>query len=151
MSPSGYVEVDINPQTTRGRDTETGRFIAEVTAGAARAVQEAAQEGVQIARGIYAQSGYRWTLSFHVDGLGETAQIVAQGEWAEAAEFGIPAHFIAPHDPETHLYNEEDGFGPIWPAGAGVTHTGTQAMHMIQTAGTDVAQTFDQILIKNLP
>lgn len=146
---AGFVEVGLTEGRIQGRDA-LGQFTSEVERACDGAAQTAAVQGASEAEAIYG-GRYQWRINFHADGGGGEWNIVASGQWAEAAEFGIPPHPITPHDPTTHLYNPTEDFGPIYPAGAGVMHSGTDELRMVETAGDIVAHEFEGLLVSYLP
>jgi hypothetical protein len=145
MAGLGWVEIELHEGVGQRRN-ELGQFTSEVERGCSAAAFNASQRGAALARAIYGGSGYGWSISFDASSSG----FGASGQWAEAAEFGIPAHPISPHG-NYPLVNEEEGFGPIMPPGRGVMHSGTDDLHMIEQAGEQIAAEFADILDVHLP
>jgi len=138
--------IDIEARKTRFNNSDTGRFEYEVTEGTREAVLDATSQGAEQAASYYAGSGLGWAIAF----TGGLDAIIASGQWAEAAEFGIPAHPIFPHG-RYPLENREEGFGPIFPPGRGVFHPGTPEVAMVRSAGDEIADEFGDILRVHLP
>lgn len=143
--------IEISGRKTRFNNADTGRFEWEVTAGTEAAVKEASEIGARSAAEIYGGSGLGWHLIFRGDD-----GIHCGGQWAEAAEFGIPGHII---DTDKYsLYNADEGFPSVINPRTGkpirvqrVNHPGTPEVAMVRSAGDEVAAMFDQILVDNLP
>lgn len=151
---AGFVEVEVKTRSgsVQVRD-ELGRFTSEVERGCEAAAERGSQMGRDIAAEIFDGAGVFQGAVFFTAGDNDFA---AEGQWAEAAEFGIPPHSISTD--KYSLYNPEEGFPSVINQRTGkpmqvqhVNHPGTPEIAMIRSAGDEVAAAFEGILDVYLP
>jgi len=152
MPTLGYVEIRPARGWERRERNELGQFQGSVEAGIAAANEQIANDIEDLANSFYMGTGLGWAVRYQAVGGGSHWEVHAEGQWAEAAEFGIPAHIIAPHG-KWPLKNKEEGFGPILPPGRAVRWKPDRATphHILERAGDSVSTFARGIVVSYLP
>lgn len=150
----GYVEIHLQRSMELERDDEG--FVEQVEQGSNMAAYNAARRGASLANALYGASGLGWHIDIFASGGQGDWDITARGQWAEAAEFGIPDHSISTE--KWSLYNEDYPFPSVIderfdrPAQIQhVNHPGVMEVGMIGHAGDEIADSFEGILVSHLP
>lgn len=135
-------------QRTYLRD-DSGRFVSEVEAGAARSAWELAEDTANLARVFAPIDKGRLVGSIRPFMTGATSGAAVAGgpgaEHAAAQEKGAVPHSIGA--PGQLLWNPEKMFAAVGP----VQHPGNRAVRYMQRAGEAVAALSPAILRRNMP